>query len=66
MTAFLTPTQVAEELACSPDSVLRAITRGDLPAVKYGRLVRVSRDDLDRFLEQHKTQGRNRRLRRTA
>lgn len=55
MSEHLTTEQVAEVLACSTDSVLRAITRGDLPAVKYGRLVRVSRRDLDAFLAAHRT-----------
>ena len=62
---YLTTEQVAAVLACSPDSVLRAITRGDLPAVKYGRLVRVARRDLEAFLTAHSTTTR-RRLASTA
>lgn len=64
MTApLLTPAQVAEELACSPDSVLRAIARGDLAALKYGRLVRVGRADLDAFIASHRSVASTRRRR---
>jgi excisionase family DNA binding protein len=51
---WLSPTEIAQRLACSNDTVLRAIKRGDLPAVQYGRLVRVARADLDRFLARHR------------
>lgn len=65
--AWLSPTDAAAELACSRDSVLRAIARGDLPAMRYGRLVRIARDDLDAFLAAHRTAPpTRRRLRSTA
>jgi excisionase family DNA binding protein len=56
-TDYLTTAEVASELACSDDSVLRAIGRGDLPALRYGRLLRVSRADLDAFIAAHTTSG---------
>lgn len=52
---FLSPDDVADELRCSADSVLRAVARGDLIAVKYGRLVRIRRSALDAFLAAHTT-----------
>lgn len=58
MTVHLSVAEVADELACGRDTVLRAIKRGDLPAVQYGRLVRVARADLDAFIAQHRTGAR--------
>lgn len=55
--AYLSPSQIATELAVSRDTVLRAIHRGDLPAVSYGRTFRVSRDALDAFIARHTTSG---------
>lgn len=55
---MLTTEQCAERLGCSSDSVLRAIKRGDLPAMRYGRLVRVSEPDLTAFIHRHTTRGR--------
>jgi excisionase family DNA binding protein len=64
---WLSPTDVATELGISRDSVLRAIKRGDLPAMTYGRLVRVSRDDLTAFIATHMTAPpARRRLRSSA
>ena len=65
--AYLSPTDAAALLSVSRDSVLRAIKRGDLPALTYGRLVRISRDDLDAFIAAHSTKAEpKRRLRSTA
>jgi excisionase family DNA binding protein len=50
MSDYLTVAECADTLACSTDSILRAIKRGDLPAVQYGRLVRVARSDFEAFL----------------
>lgn len=63
---YLSPDEFAAELGCSHDSVLRAIKRGDLPAFRYGRLVRISRDDADAFLTAHTTTTAHRRLRSSA
>ena len=64
---YLSPADVATVLACSHDSVLRAIDRGDLPALRYGRLVRIARTDLQAFIAAHTTAtGKRRRLRSTA
>lgn len=52
---WLSPAQIATQLGCSPDTVLRAIKRGHLRAVKYGRVVRISRPDFDRFLTRYQS-----------
>ncbi|GAA1859024.1 helix-turn-helix domain-containing protein [Myceligenerans crystallogenes] len=44
----LTIAQVAERLQCSPDTVRREIARGNLKAVRFGRLIRIRESDLDR------------------
>lgn len=65
MSPHLSPVEVAALLGCSHDTVLRAIARGDLPAIRYGRLVRIAARDLDVFLAAHAVKPR-RRLRSTA
>lgn len=69
MTVYLTPTEVALELNCGHSTVHAAIQRGDLPAMRYGRLVRVSREDLDGFIAKYSqpvaTAPRRRRRRAT-
>ncbi len=67
MTPALSVADAAARLACSPDSILRAIDRGDLRAVRYGRLVRIEAADLEAFIAAHRTQpAPRRRLRSTA
>ena len=52
--SWLSPTQIANELNVSRNVVYRAITRGDLPAFRYGNVLRVARTDLDAFLTAHR------------
>jgi excisionase family DNA binding protein len=48
---YLTPKEAADELSVSPDTVLRLIGRGDLPAVKISdRLYRIPVPALERYL----------------
>jgi excisionase family DNA binding protein len=63
--AYLSTREVAALLGCSDDTVLHAIGRGDLPAIRYGRLVRIARTDLDAFLVAHAVKTK-RRLRMTS
>lgn len=63
MSAYLTPADVADLLGCSHDTVLRAIARGHLRAVRYGRLVRIAQADLDAFLAANTAAPKRRRLR---
>lgn len=62
--AYLSPADAAAELACSSDSILRAIDRGDLQAIRYGRLVRIPRHEFDEFLARHRTGSSRARIRR--
>ena len=48
--ALLTIPDVAERLVASERHVCRLIARGELPVHRLGRLVRISEDDLARFL----------------
>lgn len=45
---------VARILKCSNKTVRRLIERGDLPAHRFGRLLRVSPDDLRRYIASHR------------
>jgi putative molybdopterin biosynthesis protein len=49
--AYLTPEEVAEELKLSRYTVYEMIKRGELPACKIGRALRISRTDLDALLQ---------------
>lgn len=64
MSSYLKPAEVADILGCSAESVRRAIKRGDLRAFVDGRLVRISRADLDAYIARHTTGAT--RLRRSA
>ncbi len=48
--ALLTVKEVADHLGASSRHVYRLIARGDLPVHRLGRLVRISEDDLARYL----------------
>jgi excisionase family DNA binding protein len=47
---LLTVEQVAERLSVSTRTVRRLIDSGELPAHRMGRMVRVSVDDLERYI----------------
>ena len=51
---FLTVAQVADELGISTKHVRRAITAGELPVHRFGRAVRIARDDLERYVDRHR------------
>ena len=56
---LLTAREVAERLGVSPETVLRWIRRGELPAIKLpGGAVRVREDELERWLEERATPSR--------
>jgi excisionase family DNA binding protein len=48
--ALLTVAMVADRLAVSPRHVRRLIARSELPVHRLGRAVRISTDDLARYL----------------
>ena len=52
---LLTVADVAERLQFSEKHVRRLIDAGEIPAVRIGRLVRVSEDDLTLFIRRNRT-----------
>lgn len=51
---WLTRREVAEELVCSEDTVDRRIRSGALKALRDGGLVRISRADLNAYIQRSK------------
>lgn len=52
--------EVAEVLAVARSTVFELLRNGDLPAVRIGRAVRVSRKALDRWIEEQTDTRRSR------
>jgi excisionase family DNA binding protein len=48
--SYLSPQQAAEVAGVSEKTLRRWLQRGDLPRCSLGRLVRIERSDLERFL----------------
>lgn len=55
--AFLTVAEVAETLKLNQQTVRNWIDRGELPAVRVGRRVRIKRADFDRLLSDGYSSG---------
>jgi excisionase family DNA binding protein len=55
---FLTPQEVAAALRISPAVVLRLLRRGELPALRVGRIWRIDEDDFRRWIRRHSSGGR--------
>ena len=53
--SFLTPQEVSDLLRVSIHTVRRWIKEGKLPAYKVGRVWRISKVDLDKWLNQQRT-----------
>lgn len=51
---FLSVNDVAEELGVSSKHVRRMIARGDLRIHRFGKVIRIARDDLDRDVDRHR------------
>lgn len=54
----LTPQQVAEFLQVEPQTIWRMIRRGELPAMKVGRVYRISKSDFNTWCEERKKDPR--------
>ena len=54
---LLTPEQVAERLQVTERTVYAWLRRGNLPALKLGRLWRIRPEDLEGFLESARTKA---------
>ena len=52
---WLTVEMVAKELGLSEDTIRNYIKSKQLPAVKFGNTYRISRRDLDKFIEERRT-----------
>lgn len=52
---YFTPEEIAEILQVSTRTVYRAIDSGELRGVKIGRLWRVSKDSLDKYLAERES-----------
>lgn len=48
LTTYLTIPEVAAALSCSRDTVRRLIARGEIRAVRFGRLIRVAASEVSR------------------
>jgi excisionase family DNA binding protein len=51
---FLSVDDVAEELGVSSKHVRRMIARGDLRIHRFGKVIRIARDDLARCVDRHR------------
>jgi excisionase family DNA binding protein len=54
-TEFLSVQEVAKELGLKEDTIRNYIRTKQLPAVKFGNTYRISRKDLDKFIEERRT-----------
>ena len=54
---LLTPEQVAKRLQVTERTVYAWLRRGNLPALKLGRLWRIRPEDLEGFLESARTKA---------
>ena len=52
---LLTTSQVAKILQVSEAHVYVLAKKGELPSVRFGRVVRFDEDELDAFIQAHKT-----------
>ena len=51
--------QVAELLNVSRSQAYRMMRNGEIPTIRFGKLIRVNPEDLDSFLEQCRTEPSN-------
>jgi excisionase family DNA binding protein len=65
-TRFLTPEEVAVQLRVSPAVVVRLMRRGELPALRVGRVWRVDEDEFRRWIRRRHTRAFVGRLRRAS
>lgn len=51
MDEFLTVREVAKRLKLHPETIARYIRQGELPALKFGRVWRMEKEEVDKFIE---------------
>ncbi len=54
MDKFLAVREVAKRLKLHPETIVRYIRQGELPALKFGRVWRMERKEVDKFIEEIK------------
>jgi len=54
MDEFLTVSKVAKRLKLHPETIARYILQGELPALKFGRVWRMERKEVDKFTKETK------------
>jgi excisionase family DNA binding protein len=54
--SLLTPQQVAERLQVQVQTVVRWLRSGQLKGAKFGRIWRVTEEDLQAFIQEHRQQ----------
>ena len=54
MDEFLTVSKVAKRLKLHPETIARYIRQGELPALKFGRVWRMERKEVDKFTKETK------------
>ena len=54
VTEYMSLEEVADMLGVTYQLIYRLVRAGELPAVRLGKLYRVARSDLDRYLERNK------------
>jgi len=52
---FLTPSEVAKELQLNLLTIYKYIRNKKLLAIRFGRNYRITKEDLDKFIESNKT-----------
>jgi excisionase family DNA binding protein len=55
LSSLLTRDEVGARLSLAPRTVARLIASGALPCVRIGRSVRISLDDVEQFIKDHRT-----------
>jgi excisionase family DNA binding protein len=48
---WLSTADAAKRLGITPRTLYRFIDQGDLPAYRFGRVIRLKRDEVDTFIE---------------
>ncbi len=49
---WLSTAAAAKRLGITPRTLYRFIDQGDIPAYRFGRVIRLKQDEVDRFIEQ--------------
>ena len=59
---FYTAVEIAQILKISKSLAYRLIAQGEIPAIRFGRTVRVRQEDLEQFVEKYLVNGINKNV----